>query len=125
MKTKMISMTLAALLAAAGATSAFAQDNYDNSYEWIEQAVKNTSPSSPLAASILPIDTAQVNGSIAMNDGSILYVFKDGKMGMEDKYGKALSMKAGQVMKTKDNKEIAMNGNETSRLSELTPKYYY
>ena len=30
------------------------------------------------------------------------YIFKDGKMGMEDKLGRAVRMKQGQVMEAKD-----------------------
>ena len=42
MKTKMISMTMAAILGIAGATSAFAQDTTDSPHAWIEQAVSNS-----------------------------------------------------------------------------------
>jgi len=49
-------------------------------------------------------------------DGSSVYVFKDGKMAMEDKVGRIHKMTAGQVMKTADGQSIIMVGNEVARL---------
>ena len=40
-------------------------------------------------------------------------------MGMEDKLGKVVSMKAGHVMETKDGQRIIMIGNELARLESL------
>lgn len=51
-----------------------------------------------------------------LKDGSTLYVYKDGKMAMEDKYGKSVSMKEGAPMETKDGKKIMMKGNELWRV---------
>lgn len=56
---------------------------------------------------------------IAMKDGSTLYVFKDGKMAMENQYGRAVSMQEGQVMQTKDGREIIMIGNQVALLERL------
>lgn len=47
-----------------------------------------------------------------LKDGSTLYVFKGGKMGMEDKKGRAFSMKNAYPMETKDGEKIMMYGNE-------------
>lgn len=33
--------------------------------------------------------------TIALEDGATLYIFPDGKMGMEDKYGRAVRMDEG------------------------------
>jgi len=60
--------------------------------------------------------------SIELKDGSTAYIFKDGKMGMEDKFGRAAYMEPGQVMETKDGKKIVMNGNEVARTVELLDK---
>jgi hypothetical protein len=38
---------------------------------------------------------------IELKDGSTVYIFKDGKMGMEDKVGRATRMKKDSVMETK------------------------
>ena len=74
---------------------------------------------SAIAASAFAADFSQVKHSVELKDGSMLYVFKDGKMGMEDKYGNAVSMQPGDVMTTKDGKKITMEGNELWRVQEL------
>ena len=57
--------------------------------------------------------------TIPMKDGSTLYVFKDGKMAMANKHGRALSMKEGEVMQTKDGREVIMVGNQVAYLERL------
>jgi hypothetical protein len=56
---------------------------------------------------------------IEMKDGSTLYVFKDGKMSMEDKVGRATRMKQGHVMEAKDGQKFIMVGDEVARLDWL------
>jgi len=56
---------------------------------------------------------------IQMKDGSTLYIFKDGKMAMEDKFGRAVRMKKDTVMETKDGQKLIMHGNEVMRLDQL------
>ncbi|NHC08234.1 periplasmic Cu(I)/Cu(II)-binding protein CopK [Azonexus fungiphilus] len=75
-----------------------------------------------VGASAYAVDTSQVEKSIELKDGSTVYIFKDGKMGMEDKYGRATYMESGHVMETKDGKKIIMNGNEIWRVDELLHK---
>lgn len=67
-------------------------------------------------------DATQVEKSIELKDGTTLYVFKDGKMSMENKYGRVISMEPGHIMETKDGKKIIMIGNEVWRLDELLHK---
>ena len=57
-----------------------------------------------------------------LKDGSTVYLFKDGKMAMEDKYGKAVRMKKDTVMETKDGQKIIMHGDEVMRLDSLLKK---
>lgn len=57
--------------------------------------------------------------TFSMKDGSTLYVFKDGKMSMEDKFGRPARMKAGHVMETKDGQRLIMVGDEVARLQML------
>lgn len=57
--------------------------------------------------------------SIPLEDGSTVYVFKDGKMGMEDKNGRSKRMKAGHVMKAKDGTRLVMIGDEVMRVDSL------
>ena len=57
--------------------------------------------------------------SIPLENGSTVFVFKDGKMGMEDKMGRPTRMKPGHVMKAKDGTALAMVGNEVMRVESL------
>lgn len=62
--------------------------------------------------------------TISLKDGSTLYVFKDGKMSMEDKYGRPTRMKAGQVMEAKDGQRLTMVGDEVARLQMLQNQWH-
>lgn len=66
------------------------------------------------AAVAHPLST--VEKSVALQDGSTVHVFKDGKMAMEDRLGRVVSMNQGHVMRTRDGQTIVMAGNETARL---------
>lgn len=57
--------------------------------------------------------------SVELKDGSTVHIFKDGKMGMEDKYGRAFLMKEGTEMETKDGEKIIMKGNEVWRVDGM------
>lgn len=59
---------------------------------------------------------------IEMKDGSTLYIFKDRKMSMRDKFGRAARMDQGRVMETKDGQKIIMVGDEVARLDFLLKK---
>ena len=61
-----------------------------------------------------PLST--LDKSVALQDGSTVYVFKDGKMAMEDRLGRAVSMQQGHIMKTSGGQSITMVGNETALL---------
>ena len=56
---------------------------------------------------------------IDLKDGSTVYIFKDGKMAMEDKYGRSVNMQEGTVMEAKDGQKIIMHGDEVMRLERL------
>ena len=73
-----------------------------------------------LAASpAFAVDMRFVDKSFELKDGSTVYIFKDGKMAMEDKLGRTVPMKQGQVMQTKDGQSIIMIGNELARLDYI------
>ncbi len=57
--------------------------------------------------------------SKTLQGGSTLYVFKDGKMAMENRVGRPLSMEGGHPMKTVDGETVVMKGNELWRLQEV------
>jgi hypothetical protein len=72
-----------------------------------------------VAMSAFAVDTSNVEKSIELKDGSTVYLFKDGKMGMENKVGKAVRMKEGHVMETKDGQKVIMIGDEVARLETI------
>lgn len=64
-----------------------------------------------------------VEKSIQIKDGSTVHVFADGKMAMEDRFGRASYMAPGHAMATREGKTIVMNGNEVARLDQLLSNY--
>ena len=79
---------------------------------------------SAVTASAFAVDMSRIEKSIPLKDGSTVYIFKDGKMGMEDKFGQSAFMAPGHVMETKDGKKIIMNGNEIWRVDQLLHQYH-
>ena len=76
---------------------------------------------SAVTATAFATDAARAEAKqvIELKDGSTVYIFKDGKMGMEDKLGRAMRMKKDTVMETKDGQKIIMHGDEVMRLDNL------
>lgn len=72
-----------------------------------------------LALSVFAADMSQVEKMIELKDGSTLYVFKNGKMGMENKLGRPSRMKPGATMETKDRQKLIMVGDEVMRVESL------
>ncbi len=56
---------------------------------------------------------------IELKDGSSVYVFEDGKMAMESKFGRVTRMNPGKTMEAKDGRKIVMHGDEVGRLGSL------
>jgi hypothetical protein len=75
-----------------------------------------------VAISAFAVDLSQIEKSIPLKDGSTVYVLKSGKMGMEDKYGRAARMQPGVTMETKDGQRIVMIGDEVMQVSALLNK---
>lgn len=69
-----------------------------------------------IATSAFAADQSNVEKTYEMKDSSTLYVFKDGKMAMENTHGRVVSMKEGHPMETKDGQKLMMKGNEIWRL---------
>jgi Copper resistance protein K len=72
-----------------------------------------------LAGAAFAVDMGNVAQKFDLKDGSTVYVFKDGKMAMEDRLGRTVGMKAGHVMETKGGQRIIMIGNEIARLERI------
>jgi len=56
---------------------------------------------------------------INLKDGGVLYVFGDGKMAKEDKWGRAESLAKVRTVETADGTTMTVTSNEVMRLSEL------
>ncbi|MFA7282545.1 MAG: CopK family periplasmic copper-binding protein [Sterolibacterium sp.] len=57
--------------------------------------------------------------SIPLKEGSTVHIFDNGKMAMEDKWGRPISMRQGEVMEDQNGQKITMQGNEVARLNQL------
>lgn len=71
-----------------------------------------------MAGPVLAADQAQRTARevIKLKDGSTLYVFRDGKMAKEDKLGRAVLLKNGEVLEAADGRKVTAVGNEVARL---------
>lgn len=76
------------------------------------------------ALSAFAVDQANVEKSVQLKDGSTVHVFKDGKMAMESKFGRAYRMKEGESMQAADGTTITMKGDEVARLSSALQAHY-
>jgi hypothetical protein len=65
-------------------------------------------------------DASSLKERVPLKDGSTVYVFDNGRMGMENRYGQAAYMPEGQEMVTAAGKTIRMMGNEVARVASLT-----
>ena len=63
--------------------------------------------------------TADAQKLYRLKDGGTLYVFKDGKMAKEDRYGRAAYLKQGEVLELADGRKVPAVGNEVARLDGL------
>lgn len=77
-----------------------------------------------VSAAVLAFGLDGVKQSVPLKDGSTVHVFENGKMAMEDKFGRAMSMSEGEVMETSDGQKITMRGNEVARLDALLKQDY-
>lgn len=68
---------------------------------------------------VLAQDLSDVARTVPLQDGTSVHIFRDGKMAMEDKFGRTVSMPEGQAMVALDGQAIRMVGNETARLDSI------
>lgn len=74
-----------------------------------------------LLAPTFAMDAArsQAEQVIALQRGETLYVFKDGLMAKEDKFGRPAYLGIGETVQSVDGQKIAVKGNEVARLALL------
>jgi hypothetical protein len=65
-----------------------------------------------------------IDKSIPLKDGSIVHQLKNGKMAMEDKYGRPTRMKIGESMAAADGTIVTMNSDEVAALSGVIRDHY-
>ncbi len=63
--------------------------------------------------------TLAAQQTLNLKDGATLYVFKDGKMAKEDRFGRAAYLKQGEVLELADGRKVTAVGNEVARLDGL------
>lgn len=71
------------------------------------------------AVSVFAAGQGGIVKSVQLKDGTTVHQFEDGKMAMEDKYGRPFRMKDGAVMIAMDGQKLTMKGDEVARLSNL------
>lgn len=69
------------------------------------------------ALSAFAVDQADIQKSTRLKDGTTVHQFKDGKMAMESKFGRAYRMTDGEPMQAADGSTITVRGDEAARLS--------
>ena len=124
MKTNFTKLTLIALSIAAGSTVAFAESLPNWPVPASQPTSQATANAPKLSAPTIAIASADVKQVINLKDGSSVYVFNDGEMAMETKYGRAQRMDPGMVMETADGQKVTMNGDEVARLDSLLYRAY-
>lgn len=74
-----------------------------------------------LAAPSFAANAAAANAQrmIPLKGGGTLYIFKDGKMAQENKYGRAQRMAVGQTLEAADGQKMAITSDEVARLNWL------
>lgn len=60
-----------------------------------------------------------VDKTYRLKDGGTVFVFKDGKLAMADKFDRAIHVSKGQVLETADGQKISMTSSESARLDFL------
>ena len=62
------------------------------------------------------IDQLVIEKSVKLIDGATVHVFKDGRIAVEDKFGRLFRMKPGQTMQPTVGQSMSRKGNEVARL---------
>ena len=72
-----------------------------------------------VAGTAFAVDMGNVAQKFDLKDGSTVYVFKDGKMAKESRFGDATVFKRGEVLEATDGRKVVPVGNEVARLGVL------
>jgi hypothetical protein len=74
------------------------------------------------AAPAFAMDAARTQAAkvVPLKGGDTLYVFENGKMAKENRFGRPTYLQQGEVLETQDGQKITAVGNEIARLSSLS-----
>ena len=74
-----------------------------------------------ISGSVMASETARREAKqvVELKDGSTLYIFRDGKMAVEDQYGRAKFVKPNTELEATDGQKFRTEGNEVQRLDSL------
>lgn len=74
-----------------------------------------------LAGPSLAHDELALSGAqaVKLKDGSVLHMFPDGKMALEDKWGRPTYLQRGTVLESVDGRRITATSNEVALLDRL------
>lgn len=82
----------------------------------IAAAVLSTLASTAFATDSL---AGNVDKTYRLKDGGTVFVFKDGKMAVADKFDRVVHFPQGQVLEMADGQKMAMTSSESARLDFL------
>lgn len=68
------------------------------------------------------IDPKDYERSVELKNGGTVYIFKNGRMAYEDKLGRAIRVKTGEVLETKKGEKLTVRSDDEGRLLQLQPK---
>lgn len=63
--------------------------------------------------------TSNADKTYRLKDGGTVFVFKDGRLAMADKFDRAIHVSKGQELETTDGQKITMTSSESARLEFL------
>ena len=73
------------------------------------------------AATAQGIDPKDYKRSIELKNGGTVYIFKDGRMAYEDRVGRPVRVKTGEVVETKSGEKLTVRSDDEGRLLQLKP----
>jgi hypothetical protein len=74
------------------------------------------------AATALGIEPKDYERSIELKNGGTVYIFKDGRMAYEDRFGHPVRVKTGEMVETKSGEKLTVRSDDEGRLLQLSPR---
>lgn len=74
------------------------------------------------AAAAQGVDPKDYQRTIELKNGGTVYIFKGGRMAYEDKLGRPIRVKKGEVLETKNGEKLTVRSDDEGRLLALQPR---